>query len=384
MRFKKTTLVLVGSLIVIIIITSSMNRSMQMAPFGPTEASRRYRRVETSFTSKKSRENFRPVPFNYKAWEANSPCLTALARNPTEFQSVKRTSFVCCLKSVRDTVPLELTQQDRKTLKNALFSETFVRALPESSIPRFGSCAVVGNAPSLRKHNYGEEIDAHDAVFRFNFAPTAGYERLVGRKTTILLVNSQLPYFYRPSKRTVFSDMFLHPEDKLIILVRDEIPLDMYEETDNSKQSNLSRVWNEGRWHVVENYLALRHRFPGISLYLCHPVFGHLSMRALVKYYSGLTSLNPASTGYVGVLLATFICDYVTTYEIATNDSTSDEAEHYHSNFSFFASLYRWIWPKGYPQWHPLKIERELVQKMGKCRPGTSVCEINITDTVCS
>lgn len=34
--------------------------------------------------------------------------------------------------------------------------------------------------------------DAHDAVLRFNAAPTEGYERDVGNKTSIRIINSQV------------------------------------------------------------------------------------------------------------------------------------------------------------------------------------------------
>lgn len=52
------------------------------------------------------------------------------------------------------------------------------------------SVAVVGNSGKLLHHNYGEAIDAHDAVIRFNWAPTEGYEEQVGSKTTIRLSNT--------------------------------------------------------------------------------------------------------------------------------------------------------------------------------------------------
>ena len=50
---------------------------------------------------------------------------------------------------------------------------------------RFRSCAVVGSSPTLLGKGLGAEIDAHDAVLRFNNAPTCGWEADVGNRTTI-------------------------------------------------------------------------------------------------------------------------------------------------------------------------------------------------------
>lgn len=44
---------------------------------------------------------------------------------------------------------------------------------------------ILGNGPSVLKHNAGQEIDAFDRVIRFNNFETAGFEAQIGRKTTI-------------------------------------------------------------------------------------------------------------------------------------------------------------------------------------------------------
>ena len=51
-------------------------------------------------------------------------------------------------------------------------------------------CSVVGNAGMLQKYKFGPTIDSTDLVIRFNLAPTEGYKKLVGTKTTLRFVNT--------------------------------------------------------------------------------------------------------------------------------------------------------------------------------------------------
>lgn len=58
-----------------------------------------------------------------------------------------------------------------------------------SAFKRWRRCAVVGNSGHLLGTAYGAEIDAHDVVMRINQAPTATYEKFVGKRTTHRLLN---------------------------------------------------------------------------------------------------------------------------------------------------------------------------------------------------
>lgn len=53
-------------------------------------------------------------------------------------------------------------------------------------------CVVVGSSGIMSQHDYGQEIDEAETVFRFNDAPTEGFERHVGSKESIRVVNSKL------------------------------------------------------------------------------------------------------------------------------------------------------------------------------------------------
>lgn len=51
--------------------------------------------------------------------------------------------------------------------------------------------AIVGNSPILLNNEYGQEIDSHEMVIRFNNFVTNGYERHTGKKTTDICFNPQ-------------------------------------------------------------------------------------------------------------------------------------------------------------------------------------------------
>eukprot|EP00958_Prasinococcus_capsulatus_P026960 scaffold5101_cov403-Prasinococcus_capsulatus_cf.AAC.2 len=54
---------------------------------------------------------------------------------------------------------------------------------------RYNRCAIVSDSASLKSVQLGSMIDGHDAVVRFNFAPTKGYGKFYGSKTTFRFLN---------------------------------------------------------------------------------------------------------------------------------------------------------------------------------------------------
>jgi len=56
---------------------------------------------------------------------------------------------------------------------------------------RHRSCAIVGNSGVLRGAGWGAHIDAHEAVFRMNYAPMDGYQHDVGMRVTYDLCNKE-------------------------------------------------------------------------------------------------------------------------------------------------------------------------------------------------
>lgn len=55
------------------------------------------------------------------------------------------------------------------------------------------TCAVVGSSASLLSREFGAEIDSADVVVRINTAPTRGFERHVGRRTSVRIWGAIAP-----------------------------------------------------------------------------------------------------------------------------------------------------------------------------------------------
>jgi len=78
------------------------------------------------------------------------------------------------------------------------FKETGKYKLPPTLEQNsLGSCAFIGTGDQLLQSYFGEEIDAHDTVVRYN-TPIRGYEKNVGTKTSLMFVKGHYKTSAKP------------------------------------------------------------------------------------------------------------------------------------------------------------------------------------------
>ena len=98
--------------------------------------------------------------------------------------------------------------------RKSVITPTLLKSMPELDFLNatvFDRCAIVGSSGLSKLYKGGEEIDSHDAVIRFNSAPTVvkprrrrrgsstegvSYVEHVGRKTTFRFINTQHIRFF--------------------------------------------------------------------------------------------------------------------------------------------------------------------------------------------
>ena len=292
----------------------------------------------------------------YKFWASskeNPRCLKP---------GLRQNSLLSCLKRTLQTVPMRLTQLDTDSMRKIKCSNDVFRFLPQTTkLPQFGTCAVVGNAPSLLKFSFGEEIDAHDAVFRINLAPTKSYEKHVGSRTTVRVLNSQVTRSSRDSATLLNIDEKSNPS---LFVVRHLFGF----ETAINACATIEKVLRE----CSSFDLAMKKRNMTGNVYINHPIFVELGLMEISRLVLNKPTKLSFSSGTLTALVAMELCKKVTLYEVATDIPAT--REHYYTpitakNSKIGAALYSSI--------HPFSLERELMEKLGKRRSGSCVYDIS-------
>ncbi|XP_078688468.1 CMP-N-acetylneuraminate-beta-galactosamide-alpha-2,3-sialyltransferase 2-like [Branchiostoma floridae x Branchiostoma belcheri] len=181
----------------------------------------------------------------------------------------------------------ESKDEDPAPLMNALFDIGAPDKDPWATRNLTGClrCAVVGNSGNLRQSNYGEEIDAYDLIFRINEAPTKGWEKDVGHRTT--------HHFMYPESAVSL------PDDVSFVLVNFK-PLDL--KWMRTALTDGSITWT---WQAVKGTIQTNKS----KILVYNPAF--------LKYVHDKWTEHHGrwpSTGSLVVLFAVHICDEVDVY----------------------------------------------------------------------
>lgn len=200
-------------------------------------------------------------------------------------------------------------------------------------------CAVVMSAAAILRSGLGREIDSHDAVLRFNSAPTEGFERDVGSKTTIRVINSQI--LANPQHQFNTSDIYRN----VTLLAWDPAPYAV----------DLHKWFTNPDYNLFGPYTKRRRLRPDQPFYILHP----RSLWQLWDVIQGNTQENiqpnPPSSGFIGILLMMALCEQVHVYEYIPSMRQTDLC-HYHERYYDAACTLG--------AYHPLLFEKSLIRRI--------------------
>ncbi|XP_029371066.1 alpha-N-acetyl-neuraminyl-2,3-beta-galactosyl-1,3-N-acetyl-galactosaminide alpha-2,6-sialyltransferase isoform X2 [Echeneis naucrates] len=169
-------------------------------------------------------------------------------------------------------------------------------------------CALVSSSGQMIRAGLGEEIDRIECVIRMNNAPTKGYEKDVGSRTSIRVVShTSVPmllknerYYFRHSRNTTY--VFWGPER-------------------NMRQDGKGRIFN--------TLLKIANKYPKVRIYTvsrekiqyCDSVFQNETGKNRMKTGAFL------STGFFAMILAVDMCDTISVYGMI-DDNYCNRANH--------------------------------------------------------
>uniref|UniRef100_A0A7S0NWS0 Uncharacterized protein n=1 Tax=Calcidiscus leptoporus TaxID=127549 RepID=A0A7S0NWS0_9EUKA len=156
----------------------------------------------------------------------------------------------------------------------------------------YGACAVVGSGGTLRNAHHGREIDAHDAVIRFNLAPTGGeWLEAVGSRSTFRLFNGQSRSRHTLVRANTSHELLYCPFDKWL------------------GKCILSAV--SFRTSTTSTRVGVGASRP-LPWLMVNPVL--IWQAAQLQHAHGGRHVRMVSTGLLGVVLALAMCETVSLY----------------------------------------------------------------------
>ncbi|XP_077988203.1 beta-galactoside alpha-2,6-sialyltransferase 1-like [Glandiceps talaboti] len=247
--------------------------------------------------------------------------------------------ILCDLKK---RAPYDVLKQSTSPFKEMGVSHNF----PDPSIfdlygTKLKRCAVVASAAFLNGSKLGKEIDSHDAVLRFNDAPTQGFEEDVGTKTTVRLINTK-----------VFSDERFG--FKKLDIFRN-VTLAIWKS--GPYNGNLYRFYTlyKDCKEFFENYFTWRQTNPWELLYIIDPNGIWRTWDIIQENTLNVTLRKTMpSSGIIGISLMQSLCDTVDVYGYIIPSKSQLLCRYYDTGNTNVCS-------RG--TWHPVEYEKEVIRR---------------------
>lgn len=160
-----------------------------------------------------------------------------------------------------------------------------------ASPPSYESCAVVFASGLLLDFDLGEEIDAHDAVFRMNKHSPWKFEKHVGHRTSLRIINSQ----HDGEHDMMFTEF---TRDSEVVLLRDW----------NTRAKSHAEWRKQSKFDVFRTLERARKSHPDRPMFLLSR-----GLMRLTEACAAPTNKSP-TTGLTAVLVARQLCANVTVY----------------------------------------------------------------------
>lgn len=240
----------------------------------------------------------------------------------------------------------ELFNTRLQTLKRSDIdsSESIKSSMPKREFfenKYFNSCAVIASSGALRNSNLGSFIDSHEVVLRFNHAPTRGFERDVGRKTTVRVLNSQV--VTRQEFKFLSSPLY-----KNITLV-------LWDPSNYS--ASLDEWIRNPEFNLFPNFIQYRKQEDKPRVFLINPLTIWDVWDFLQRNSPNRLRKNPPSSGFLGLRLLLPHCNFVDVVEYIPSTRVTKRCHYYDPNENPACT---------FGVWHPLAAEKLLTYHLNK------------------
>uniref|UniRef100_A0A336MV60 Beta-galactoside alpha-2,6-sialyltransferase 1 n=1 Tax=Culicoides sonorensis TaxID=179676 RepID=A0A336MV60_CULSO len=202
------------------------------------------------------------------------------------------------------------------------------------------TCVIVSSAGSMKKSKLGSFIDSHDIVLRFNHAPTETYEKDVGKKTTIRIVNSQVV------SKAQFN--FLNAS------IFQNISIGIWDP--GKYNASLSQWLSNPDFDLFTNYKAFMMRHPDADVNVIDPRSIWRLWNALQDYtIESVVRKNPPTSGFIGIALLLPLCSHIDIVEYIPSTRLTSTCHYYDDEVNSGCT---------FGEWHPLAAEKLMVYDM--------------------